>query len=182
MTNQSQLSPYIDHELDAVAADKKLIEQAKNSAPIDLTTEDVNKAIDDVFDIQERSLLHFIWLGDMAKTFKEKKMTTLIPVIDLAVASRSVTKEVQSNFEVWKFKKEEWGWSYVFSVPIKWSTKIPVNIYVYHHKFDLFDNPNTIWASVDYAYIPNPFDRYWTSRNLILHKLKTGKPLSKESF
>ena len=182
MPDTQTISPHINHDIDVVAADKKLIEQSQNSAPIGLTTEDVNKAIDNIFDIQERSLLHFIWLGEMAKTFKEKKQTSVIDKIELAIPSRNITPEVTGLFKTWNFEKTDYGYYFEYAVPLKWTTRLPVHIYVYAHKFQLFDNPDTMWAGVDYAYIPNPFPEYWQQRGIILHKLKTGKPLSKEAF
>lgn len=182
MPDTQTTSPFIDHTLDAEAADRKLIEQAQNSAPIGLTTEDVDKAINDVFDIQERSLLHFIWLGDMAKIFKDKAQTQVLHEIELALPSKAVTSEVANLFETWKFTKTDYGYTYEFSVPLKWTTRIPVRIYVYKEKFKLFDNPDSMWAGVDYAYIPNPFEPYWKMRGMIKEKLLNGKPLSKEPF
>lgn len=144
--------------------------------------EDINLAMRDLDDWQQKSLLNVIVLGDVAKACKENKQA-FVTEIEMALPITAITYEVKHLFEdTWKFTKTSFGYEYYFTPPIKWDVKIPVKIYVYHEKFKLFDSPDRAMYGVDGFYIPNPFTSYWQIRQLIKSKLEKGIPLSKDKL
>ena len=132
----------------------------------------VDKALHDTFDIQERALVNFILLGDIADKLKHFKATD-VGEIEMALPYKAITPEVVSNFKTWQFKVEEYGYSWTFSPDTFWDIKIPIRLFLYE-KYPLFDNPDRVWGSVDSFFIPNPWEKYWPSRNLIRGKLLKG--------
>ncbi len=170
----------VNHDIDVVALDRERIEKVAKLPGVPFVYEDVEKCLNDVYTMQESCLVDFIFLGDMAKSLKENRRPTIVPEIDLVMSRNQLTKEVKSLFETWKFTQEPYGYSYEYSVPIKWHIKIPVKIYVYNQKFKLFDNPDVVWSGWDKACVPNPFPNYWKARHFIKAKLQKGLPLSSE--
>ncbi len=174
-------APHTLSSVDVQAADQALIEKAKKEAKGKFAVDDVDRALSDVYDVQERSLLQFILLGDIAKACKENKRVA-VDCIEVALASNLLTKEVKSDFATWKFQEQPWGYEYFYSPELKWDIKIPVRIYVYHNKFKFFNNPNRVWGTTEGFNIPNPFPEYWPLRYLIRAKLRKGMPLSSQAL
>lgn len=132
----------------------------------------VDRALHDIFDIEERALLNFVLLGDAAKACVENKAIELSE-IEMVLPYRSVTPEVESNFKTWNFTPEEWGYSWTYSPDTLWHIKIPIRLFLYN-KYKLFDNPNRVWGTTEGFLVPNPFSEYWSARHLIRGKLMKG--------
>jgi hypothetical protein len=164
---------------DVQAMDRKRIEEAQKEGKFDSV--DINRALNDVYDIQERALIQFILLGDAAKACKENKQP-VTDMIELALPKSVLTYEVRSLFKTWNFTQTSYGYTYNFTPELKWTTKIPVRIYVYANKFKLFDNPNRVWGTTEGFNIPNPFPAYWEMRHLIKSKLEKGEALSTQKL
>lgn len=175
------ITPKIYPNLDVQKADQKLIEEAQKAAKGKFDPVDVEKALNDVYDVEERALIQFILLGDAAKACRENKQA-FVDCIELAMPASALTKEVKGYFKTWNFEERPYGYEYFFSPPVKWEVKIPVRIYVYKEKFKLFDNPNRVWGTTEGFNIPNPFDSYWKARHFIRAKLKKGMPLSSQTL
>lgn len=133
---------------------------------------DIEGALHDLFDVQERAMVSFILLGDVAKALREQKQLEA-DRIDVVMTRNQLTPEVKSNFKTWQFKVEPWGYSWTYSPPTLWHIKVPINLYFYDH-YALFENPDRVWASVENFLIPNPWESYWRGRHLIMGKLRKG--------
>lgn len=165
-----------------IEMDKKKIEEAKAKADASFDPVDIEKALHDVYDIEERATIEFILLSEPAKACKENRQV-YTDMIELALPQTNLTPEVKSLFEsTWKFTKTDYGYIYHFSPELKWDIKIPIRIYVYSTKFRLFENPNRVWGTTEGFKIPNPFNEYWKLRHIIRHKLKNNKPLSSDKL
>lgn len=142
----------------------------------------VEAALRDICDVQERVLIEFILLGDTANAIRQQKPLET-DSIELCVSSTQITPEVASNFKTWNFipmmKVDETGvrpisYSWTYSPPTLWDIKVPITLYVYKKNYALFDNPSRSFASTESFLLPNPFEKYWLGRHLILGKLKKG--------
>lgn len=173
-----------DKTIDVAAMDKLRIEEARKEAQGndkpqgngDKKTyggEHIVKALNDAFDrLYESAALRAILLGDIAKACRESKPFPQVEQIEFALPQSALTYEVKSLFTTWNFRKTKFGYEYEFSIPLQWDIKVPVKIYVYKEKYRFFEVPDRVWAGVDGAFVPNPFDEYWKMRNKIQRNFK----------
>lgn len=173
--------PYKD-EVDVQELDRLRIEEAQKTPQVEFTNDDITKTMNEIFDMQERSLVNFILLGDLAKACRENKPYPIVEQIELTIPKSILTYEVRSLFKTWGFTETSSGYEFEYSIPLRWHVKVPVKIYVYYEKFKLFDVPDRVWAGVDGIMIPNPFDSYWKIRHLVKKKLEKGLKLSSEEL
>lgn len=134
--------------------------------------EHVEKALHDIFDIEERAMIQFVLLGDIAQCCVKNTITPC-GEIEMVIPYKEVTPEVVSNFKTWQFQVEEYGYSWTFSPDLLWDIKIPIRLFLYE-KYPLFDNPNRVWGTTEGFFVPNPWEKYWNARHLIRGKLMKG--------
>lgn len=124
-------------------------------------------AIQDIYDIQEKTNIPFIILGDLAKTIKDKIDYYDGEKIEFGFKASALVPEIRSLFKTWGFEETEYGYKYNFTPPIKWDIKIPVEIHCFKRHYTFFDNPDIGFFGVDEYRLPNPFDIYWKVRGVI---------------
>jgi hypothetical protein len=175
---------FIDKTIDVQEADRLRIEAAQKSTEgAKYSGEQITNALAELFDrLYEVASLKAILLGEVAKACRENRPMPPVDLIEFAIPISSLTYEVKSNFKTWGFRETKFGYEYDYSVPLQWHILVPIRIYVYREKFKLFDVPDRVWAGVDGAFIPNPFDSYWKIRHLVKRKLEKGLKLSSEKI
>ena len=125
-------------------------------------------AIQDIYDMQEKTNIPFIMLGDLAKAIREKLDYYDGEVIQFGFKASNLVPEIKSLFLSWGFEETEYGYKYYFTPPTKWEIKIPIEIHLFKKHFTFFDNPDIGFFGVDEYRLPNPFDTYWKFRNEVV--------------
>lgn len=131
------------------------------------TVDDKSMAIQDVYDMQEKTQINFIILGDLARTIRDRQSYFDGDKIEVGFHVNNLVPEIKSLFATWGFEETKYGYKYYFTPPIKWDIKIPVEIHIFHKKYPFFENPDIGWFGVDDYRLPNPFEAYWKMRGLI---------------
>ena len=124
-------------------------------------------AIQDMYDLQERTNIGFIVLGDLANTIHDKIEYYDGDVVQVGFHISNLVPEIKSLFAGWDFKPTKYGYKYYFTPPTKWNVKVPIEIHTYKIRYPFFENPDIGFFGVDEYRIPNPFATYWQYRNEI---------------
>lgn len=114
-------------------------------------------------DLLNRAFIQFILLGDTAKTLIEGFHTDLDGQIDIGILNKDYTesgKRVLLSVLPRDSKVTKKEISFVYG-------EIPVKIKIIHKNYQFFENPEHIIHKISDFCVPNPFDRYYKSRNLI---------------
>lgn len=131
-------------------------------------SDDLNKAIMDIYDMTERTQINFIILGDLAKTIHDKKDQVFTDHLEFAIPKNAVVPEIHRLFTgTWLFKETKYGYTYDYVPPTHWDVHIPVEVHVIKGDYSFFKNPDHGFYRVDDFYIPNPFEEYWKVRGLV---------------
>lgn len=131
------------------------------------TPEDKLMAIQDIYDMQEKTSIPFIVLGELAKTIRNKLNSYDGEKIEIGFPASNLVPEIRSLFKQWNFQETKYGYKYYFTPPIKWDVKIPVEIHCWSKKYPFFSNPDVGFFGVDEYKLPNPFEAYWKVRGII---------------
>lgn len=124
-------------------------------------------AIQDVYDLQEKTSIAFIVLGDLARAIRDKQPEYDGEAIQVGFKANHLVPEVKSLFKQWGFVETKYGYKYYFTPPTKWDIKVPVEIYCWTKHYPFFDNPDIGFFGVDEFRLPNPFEAYWKVRGII---------------
>lgn len=114
-------------------------------------------------DLLNRAFIQFVLLGDTAKTLIEGFHTDLDGQIDIGILNKDYT-ESGKRFLLSvlprdsKVTKKEISFVY---------GEIPVKIKIIHKNYQFFENPEHIIHKISDFCVPNPFDKYYKTRNLI---------------
>lgn len=114
-------------------------------------------------DLLNRAFIQFILLGDTAKTLIEGFHTDLDGQIDIGILNKDYTesgKRVLLSVLPRDSKVTKKEISFVYG-------EIPVKIKIIHKNYQFFEHPEHIIHKISDFCVPNPFDRYYKSRNLI---------------
>jgi hypothetical protein len=114
-------------------------------------------------DLLNRAFIQFVLLGDTAKTLIEGFHTDLDGQIDIGILNKDYTesgKRVLLSVLPRDSKVTKKEISFVYG-------EIPVKIKIIHKNYQFFENPEHIIHKISDFCVPNPFDRYYKSRNLI---------------
>lgn len=114
-------------------------------------------------DLLNRAFIQFVLLGDTAKTLIEGFHTDLDGQIDIGILNKDYTesgKRVLLSVLPRDSKVTKKEISFVYG-------EIPVKIKIIHKNYQFFEHPEHIIHKISDFCVPNPFDRYYKSRNLI---------------
>lgn len=114
-------------------------------------------------DLLNRAFIQFILLGDTAKTLIEGFHTDLDGQIDIGILNKDYTesgKRVLLSVLPRDSKVTKKEISFVYG-------EIPVKIKIIHKNYQFFENPEHIIHKISDFCVPNPFDKYYKTRNLI---------------
>lgn len=114
-------------------------------------------------DLLNRAFIQFILLGDTAKTLIEGFHTDLDGQIDIGILNKDYTesgKRVLLSVLPRDSKVTKKEISFVYG-------EIPVKIKIIHKNYQFFEHPEHIIHKISDFCVPNPFDKYYKSRNLI---------------
>lgn len=114
-------------------------------------------------DLLNRAFIQFILLGDTAKTLIEGFHSDLDGQIDIGILNKDYTesgKRVLLSVLPRDSKVTKKEISFVYG-------EIPVKIKIIHKNYQFFEHPEHIIHKISDFCVPNPFDRYYKSRNLI---------------
>lgn len=114
-------------------------------------------------DLLNRAFIQFLLLGDTAKTLIEGFHSDLDGQIDIGILNKDYTesgKRVLLSVLPRDSKVTKKEISFVYG-------EIPVKIKIIHKNYQFFEHPEHIIHKISDFCVPNPFDRYYKSRNLI---------------
>jgi hypothetical protein len=114
-------------------------------------------------DLLNRAFIQFVLLGDTAKTLIEGFHTDLDGQIDIGILNKDYTesgKRVLLSVLPRDSKVTKKEISFVYG-------EIPVKIKIIHKNYQFFENPEHIIHKISDFCVPNPFDKYYKTRNLI---------------
>jgi hypothetical protein len=114
-------------------------------------------------DLLNRSFIPFLLLGDTAKTLIQGFHSDLDGQVELGVLKKDYTESGKRVFESVlprdaKITKKSITFTY---------GEIPVKIKIIHKNYQFFENPEHIIHKISDFCVPNPFDRYYKTRNLV---------------
>jgi len=129
----------------------------------EFSTEKLESAFFDVFDLMQRCLLQdtFLTLGETGLALDEKRPITG-DGIDIGIEKRYLTKEVRSTLRTFHPESEitDGGMAYIhFSVPVR--------IKFINRNYKFFKHPESAFYLADEFRIPNPFRNYYKARFII---------------
>jgi hypothetical protein len=145
------------------------MEKSQNLVKNGPTNEQLNQALFWIEDIFYRSLLEnkFILLKETARSIKEDNLLAG-ESIDIGIEHRYLTKEVRSVFNEYLedryHEKPVIDWDKGFTVV---RDGITINVKFIKRKYGFFTQPDsTFYVGESYS-LPNPFNTYWKTRNII---------------
>ena len=141
------------------------------SGPV-LNKMQLDEAFNHLIDIMDRCLCPFLLLGETARSIvKDNSLNgdglyIGIRKPDFNDSTQSMLRTISSpNFDIHlgidNFKQDDNGFSWSFK-------EVPINVRVIKQKYEFINNPTDVWYYADTFKIPNPFDKYWTARSLIV--------------
>lgn len=122
----------------------------------------INGAMRYIYDQMERCLIYdYVILGDASRAiFEGRQIDT--NKIEVGIKGMQFTPEVLSLFK-------EWG--YYKGTDLQWHTSfegVPITFKIIKRKYNFLKNPDTKFYDVDEYHLPNPFEKYWKMRAMIV--------------
>lgn len=116
-----------------------------------------------VQDTLERTLTPFVVLGNTARhMYNRDEPLTGDTEIHIGVKKSELTREVISTIKtlIPTIAADEYQWSYMHY-------GVPVVIDVIHNEYKFLQHPEMHHYYISDFMLPNPFQKYWLSRNLV---------------
>ena len=130
---------------------------------VELSSEKLDDAFFDAYDLMSRCLLQsiFLVLGDTGRALDEKRIITGDGVY-IGIPKRYLTKEVKSTLRTFHPESEitEQGMTYTHF-------GVPVNIKFINNNYKFFQHPESVFYAAENFQIPNPFNKYFRARMIV---------------
>jgi hypothetical protein len=131
---------------------------------------ELREAVWHVMEIMERCSLSFLLLGDTAKaiykddTVYGDEITLGVRKAEFVATSFSTLKTLAANNDfhvgIDNFKETDFGYEWAFR-------GIPIRLHIIQKNYEFLKNPTPTWFWGETLFVPNPFDKYYTSRGLV---------------
>lgn len=125
--------------------------------------EQLRNALFHVQDTMERCLVPFVVLGNTAKhVINDEEPLTGDTEVHIGVKKEEFTREVMMTLKslIPELSTTEYQMSYSHY-------NVPVVIDVIHRDYKFLEHPDRKFYYISEFLLPNPFEKYWTARNLI---------------
>jgi len=128
----------------------------------EINVELLDKALDYVYDILDRSSIEYMLFGDTAYSIINN-VPPKVQKITLGVKQCDLTEFAKRILELTVPGATNDGSKVKFNSP----DGVPIEIRIIKKDYPFFKNPDTVLFRMDAYHIPNPFENYWKIYRLI---------------
>lgn len=122
-----------------------------------------NEALFFVEDQLNRSQIPFILLGETARQAQNGFESVFEGDIQIGVLNKDYTQSGRSTLKMLMPYHTEWGDKLIKVV----YNGVNIEIKIIHRNYSFFKNRDIVITSISDFCLPNPFNKYWSARNLI---------------
>ena len=128
-----------------------------------MTKSTSNDALYITEDLLNRSFIPFFLLGKTAKTIMDNFGSDLDGDITIGILRKHYTKSGKSALKMLLPRDTNWGENELTFL----QGGIPVSIKIIDRNYSFFNHPDRVIHKISDFCVPNPFNKYWRTRNLI---------------